>query len=50
MANRPCLRWALVREPKGELDTQALLGTDQTVASTRIAEWFVLHWRLVVTC
>ena len=43
------IRWVLIRDPQGELDTQALLCTDQTVAPTQILEWFVLRWQLEVT-
>ncbi len=43
------IRWVLIRDPQGELDTQALLCTDQTVAPTKILEWFVLRWQLEVT-
>ena len=43
------IRWVLIRDPQGELDTQALLCTDQTAAPTQILEWFVLRWQLEVT-
>lgn len=43
------IRWVLVRDPKGELDTQALLCTDQTVDPLQVLEWFVLRWQLEVT-
>ena len=43
------IRWVLVRDPKGELDTQALLCTDQTVDPVQVLEWFVLRWQLEVT-
>ena len=43
------IRWVLIRDPKGELDTQALLCTDQEVAPAQILEWFVLRWQLEVT-
>ena len=43
------IRWVLVRVPKGELDTQALLCTDQTAAPAQIVEWFVLRWQVEVT-
>ena len=43
------IRWVLVRDPAGELDTQALLCTDQTVAPVQILQWFVLRWQLEVT-
>ncbi|MDE2844116.1 MAG: hypothetical protein OXN21_12155 [Chloroflexota bacterium] len=37
------IRWVLVRGPHGELDTQALLCTDQTAAPVQILQWFVLR-------
>ena len=43
------IRWVLIRDPKGELDTQALLCTNLTVAPAQIVEWFVLRWQLEVT-
>jgi len=43
------IHWVLIRDPKGELDTQALLCTNLTVAPVKIVEWFVLRWRLEVT-
>ena len=43
------IRWVLVRDPNGELDTQALLCTDQSVNPVQILGWFVLRWQLEVT-
>ena len=43
------IRWVLIRDPKGELDTQALLCTNPAVAPAQIVEWFVLRWQLEVT-
>ena len=43
------IRWVLIRDPKGELDTQALLCTDEEVDPAQIVEWFVLRWQLEVT-
>lgn len=43
------LRWVLIRDPRGEFPTQALLCTDQEVAPAQILAWFVLRWRLEVT-
>lgn len=43
------IRWVLIRDPKGELDTQALLCTDQLVEPIQILEWFLLRWQLEVT-
>ena len=39
----------MIRDPKGELDTQALLCTNPAVAPAQIVEWFVLRWQLEVT-
>ncbi len=43
------IRWVLVRDPDSELDTQALLCTDQSVNPVQILQWFVLRWQLEVT-
>ena len=43
------IRWVLIRDPRGELATQALLCTDTKAAPARILEWFVLRWQLEVT-
>ena len=43
------IRGVLIRDPRGELDTQALLCTDEEVAPAQIVEWFVLRWQLGVT-
>ena len=43
------IRWVLIRDPRGELATQALLCTDTAVPPDRILEWFVLRWQLEVT-
>ena len=43
------IRWILVRDPKGEFVSQALLCTDPAVAPAQILEWFVLRWQLEVT-
>ncbi len=43
------IRWVLIRDPKGELDTQALLCTSLAVAPAQVLEWFVLRWQLEVT-
>ena len=42
------IRWVLIRDPRGELDTQALLCTNPAVAPVQIVEWF-LRWQLEVT-
>ncbi len=43
------IRWVLVRDPKGEFESQALLCTDPAVAPAQILEWFVLRWQLEAT-
>ncbi len=43
------LRWVLVRDPLGKLETQAFFATDQTVTPVQIVEWFVLRWSEDVT-
>ena len=43
------IRWVLIRDPKGELDTQALLCTDQSVDPVQILVRFLVRWQLEVT-
>ena len=43
------IRWVLIRDPKGELDTQAPFYTNEEVAPAQILERFVLRWQLGVT-
>ena len=43
------IRWVLIRDPRGELATQALLCTDTAAAPDCILEWSVLRWQLEVT-
>lgn len=43
------IRWVLIRDPQGELETQALLCTDPTADSVQIIEWFVRRWQVEVT-
>jgi hypothetical protein len=43
------IRWVLLRDPAGELQAQALLSTDLTVAPWQLVEWYVLRWQLEVT-
>ena len=40
------IRWVLVGDPDAELDTQALLCTDQSVNPIQILQWFVLRWQI----
>jgi hypothetical protein len=43
------LRWVLVRDPRGEFKTQALLSTDLDTDPEKILTWFVMRWQLEVT-
>jgi len=43
------IRWVLIRDPKGEFKSQALLCTDLRASPLQIVKWFVLRWRVEVT-
>ena len=43
------IRWVLIRDPKGEFRSQALLCTDLNVDPVQIVKWFVMRWQLEVT-
>ncbi len=43
------IRWVLIRDPQGELRSQALLCTDSHVDAVQIVKWFVMRWQLEVT-
>lgn len=43
------VRWVLIRDPKGEFKTQALLCTDLKADPQKIVSWFVMRWQLEVT-
>ena len=43
------VRWVLVRDPLGKLETQAFFATDQGATPVQIVEWFVLRWSEEVT-
>ena len=43
------IRWVLVRDPKGEFATQALLCTDLGARPQQIVRWFVLRWQMETT-
>jgi hypothetical protein len=43
------IRWVLIRDPKGEFKTQALLCTDLNADPQKILSWFVMRWQLEVT-
>ena len=43
------IRWVLIRDPKGEFESMALLATDRLLSPIQIVEWFVQRWPLEVT-
>jgi hypothetical protein len=43
------IRWVLIRDPKGEFRSQALLCTDLHAGPVQIVMWFVMRWQLEVT-
>ena len=43
------VRWVLIRDPRGEFKTQALLCTDLETDPQKILSWFVMRWQLEVT-
>jgi hypothetical protein len=43
------LRWVLVRDPRGEFKTQALLCTHLDAQPERIISWFVRRWQMEAT-
>jgi hypothetical protein len=43
------VRWVLIRDPRGQFKTQALLCTDLEVDPEKIVSWFVMRWQLEVT-
>ena len=43
------IRWVLIQDPLGQLQTQALLCTDTSVDPIQVVQWFVLRWRVEVT-
>jgi len=43
------IRWVLIRDPKGEFKTQALLCTDLNAQPKQILKWFIMRWQVEVT-
>jgi hypothetical protein len=43
------IRWVLVRDPKGEFATQALVCTELGARPEQIVRWFVLGWQMETT-
>jgi len=47
--SRVAIRWALIRDPLGEFEPQALLSTKLSHTPLQILTWFIRRWRLEVT-
>ncbi len=43
------IRWVLIRDPEGQYEPMARLGTDQEAEAVQIVGWFVLRWTVEVT-
>jgi hypothetical protein len=43
------LRWVLIRDPREEFESQALLCTDPSADPARIISWFVRRWQMECT-
>ena len=43
------IRWVLIQDPLGQLQTQALLCTETSVDPIQVVQWFMLRWRVEVT-
>ena len=43
------IRWVLIRDPLGQLQTQALLCAETSVDPIQVVQWFALRWRVEVT-
>ena len=43
------IRWVLIRDPLGQMRTQALVCTDTEADPLQIVQWFLLRWRIEVT-
>ena len=43
------LRWVLIRDPREEFESQALLCTDPSADPARIIGWFVRRWQMECT-
>ena len=41
-------RWVLIRDPLGQLQTQAMLCTETSVDPIQVVQWFALRWRVEV--
>jgi hypothetical protein len=43
------IRWVLLRDPQGRLDSTALLSTDGAMTAQQIVAYFVRRWTVEVT-
>ncbi len=43
------IKWVVVRDPKGELRTEAFFATDLKATENEILTWFILRWNIEVT-
>lgn len=43
------IKWVVVRDPKGELRTEAFFATNTAAVEEQILIWFVLRWNIEVT-
>ncbi len=43
------IKWVVVRDPEGELRTEAFFATDLTATENQILTWFILRWNIEVT-
>lgn len=43
------IRWVLIRDPKGEFESRAVLCTDLSASPWQIVTWFTYRWQVEVT-
>lgn len=43
------IKWVVVRDPKGQLRTEAFFATDLNATEEQILTWFILRWNIEVT-
>ena len=43
------IRWVLIRDPLGQMRTEALVCTDTETAPIQIIQWYLRRWRIEVT-
>ena len=43
------IRWVVVRDPKGQLRTEAFFSTNINVSAKQILHWFILRWNVETT-